>query len=124
MAEDRFYQPKDSKDAMRYVENLFNQYKDAPLTDELLRYNQKLVRYLSGNIVDEATREGHPDRAKAAQQMAAAMDEWVRIKALGKPFTGKMKHFKIVSGNQHVRFKARRNKGGGKQVTMRKTMHH
>ncbi len=118
----RFYQPQDTKDAMRYVEKLFNQYKDAPLTDELLRYNQKLMVYLTGSVVNEAQQEGHPERAKTAQAMAAAMGEWVRTKALGRPFTGEMRHFKIVDPRQHVHVKNRHAKGHKRQPTMRKMM--
>lgn len=122
--DERYYQPTDSKDAMRYVEKLFNRYKDAPLTDALLKYNQKLVFYLRQSVTATAKAEGVPERVKSAQRMADAMDEWVRIKALGKPFHGTMRHFKIVSDQQHVKFKARRQKGGGRQVNMRKSMHH
>lgn len=120
--QERYYQPQDSKDAMRYVEKLFNQYKDAPLTDELLQYNQKLITYLTVSVVNEAQQEGQPERAKTAQAMATAMSEWVRIKALGKPFRGEMRHFQIVDPRQHVHVKSRHAKGHKRQPTMRKMM--
>ncbi|MFD0898356.1 hypothetical protein [Loigolactobacillus binensis] len=118
----RYYQPQDTKDAMRYVEKLFNQYKDAPLTDELLRYNQKLMTYLTVSVVNEAQQNGQPERAKTAQAMAAALAGWVQIKAAGKPFFGEMRHFKIVDPKQHVHIKNRRVKGHKRQPTMRKMM--
>lgn len=120
--DDRYYQPQDTKDAMRYVEKLFNQYKDAPLTDELLQYNQKLMTYLTTSVVNEAQQEGQPERAQTAQAMAAAMSEWVRTKALGRPFVGEMRHFKIVDPHQHVHIKNRHAKGHKRQPTMRKMM--
>lgn len=39
---ERFYEPKNSKDAMRFIERLFNSYKDSPLTQSLLVYHQKV----------------------------------------------------------------------------------
>ncbi|KRM94630.1 hypothetical protein [Loigolactobacillus rennini] len=118
----RYYQPQNSKDAMRQIEKLFNQYKNAPLTDALLQYHQKLVTYLQTSVVQAAKKEGQPQRAQTAQTMAAGMTEWLRIRALGKPFTGEMRHFKIMNAKQHRRVKNRRVKGHRRQPTMRKIM--
>lgn len=52
----RYYQPQNSKDAMRQIEKLFNQYKNAPLTDALLQYHQKLVTYLQTSVVQAAKK--------------------------------------------------------------------
>ncbi|WP_054659222.1 hypothetical protein [Secundilactobacillus kimchicus] len=46
MNENRYYQPKDAKDALRYIEGLFNQYLQAPLTMELVSYHQKLIKQI------------------------------------------------------------------------------
>ena len=40
------YQPRDTKDALRYLEKLANRYLKAPLTPALLAYNQKQINYL------------------------------------------------------------------------------
>ncbi|GAF41976.1 hypothetical protein JCM14202_3953 [Agrilactobacillus composti DSM 18527 = JCM 14202] len=122
MSESRYYQPKDSKDAMRYVEGLFNQYSDAPLTDAILQYNQKLMRYLQQDVAQEALREGQPNRQKTALQMADIMGQWQRARLLGKPFIGKMKGFKIKR-NSHTRYHVDQGRRKNRQPTMRKTMH-
>ncbi|WP_369395631.1 hypothetical protein [Lentilactobacillus senioris] len=56
---DRFFQPpQNSKDAMRQIEKLFNQYKDAPLTSELITYHRSLMSRLQTDILAAAKQEG------------------------------------------------------------------
>lgn len=118
----RYYQPKDSKDAMRYVEKLFNKYKNAPLTDALLQYHQKLIYYLQTSVISAAQREKQPQRQQAAENMIAIMQDWIRIRALGKPFTGSLKGFKVTN-HQTPTYKHARGKLHNQQSTIRKTMH-
>lgn len=59
---ERFYEPKNSKDAMRFIERLFNSYKDSPLTQSLLVYHQKLINQLRDNIEPAAKTEGIESR--------------------------------------------------------------
>ncbi|KRN28588.1 hypothetical protein IV38_GL000787 [Lactobacillus selangorensis] len=120
----RYYQPKDAKDAMRYVQKLFNQYRDAPLTDELLAYHQKLTNYIQRDVTRAAQQEGNANRAQTAQQMAAYMRQWLQIRAQGKPYPGKMKHFKLEAYGSHPTIHNREVKGHHAQPTLRKTMHH
>lgn len=107
MTEDHFYQPKDSKDAMRYIERLFNRYKDAPITQELVDYNHNLTASLRDDIATAATNEMVPKRHDAAIKMADEMDRWARVRAAGQPYRGELKHFKFVGEASTPRFKAR-----------------
>lgn len=43
---------------MRQIELLFNKYKDAPLTQELVDYHQNLVNRLKTDIMAAAQKEG------------------------------------------------------------------
>ncbi|MFD1673017.1 hypothetical protein ACFQ5M_13160 [Agrilactobacillus yilanensis] len=118
-SDSRYYQPKNTKDAMRYVEGLFNKYKDAPLTDALMQYHRKLVYYLRTNVASEAVEEGYPDRQKKALAMADVMDQWLQAKLLGKPFTGKMQGFKMTSG-QRTKYHVDQGRRKNRQKTIRK----
>ncbi len=120
--ENRYYQPKDSKDAMRYVEKLFNKYKNAPLTDALLQYHQKLIYYLQTSVITAAQQEHQPQREKAAKNMIAIMQDWIRVRALGQTFNGSLKGFKVTK-NKHIKYKHARGKLHNQQSTIRKTMH-
>ncbi|KRL53637.1 hypothetical protein [Furfurilactobacillus rossiae] len=106
VSEDRYYQPKDSKDAMRYIERLFNRYKDAPITQELVDYNHNLTAALRSDIAQAALAENAPQRHDAAINMADEMDKWARTRAAGQPFHGQLKHFKFVGEAATPRFKA------------------
>lgn len=122
MTDSRYYQPKNTKDAMRYVEGLFNKYKDAPLTEALIEYNQKLVYYLKNDVVREAKAEGFPGREQKALEMAEIMEQWLRTRSLGQPFKGKMKGFKMQK--QHsTRYHVDQGRRKNRQPTMRKSMH-
>lgn len=122
MTESRYYQPRDSKDAMRYVENLFNQYKDAPLTDELVAYNQKLVYYLKTNVAPEALKEGQAQREKSALGMAEILTQWLHTRLSGQPFKGKMRGFKMQK-NQSTHYHVDQGRRKNRQPTIRKSMH-
>ncbi|XIF19528.1 MAG: hypothetical protein AJITA_00181 [Acetilactobacillus jinshanensis] len=101
----RFYQPKNSKDAMRFMETLFNKYRNAPLTKPLLQYHEKLMFQIHDNVLPVAKKEGVPDRIKSARRMYKIMRRWITIRMSGHAFQGKMRHFKI--DNHHHKFKAR-----------------
>lgn len=105
MSKHRFYQPKNSKDAMRFMERLFNKYRNAPLTKPLLQYHEKLMHQLRTNVEVIAKREGVPARVRSAQRMYRIMQDWIRLRITGHAFHGKMRHFKI--DQHHHRFKAR-----------------
>jgi hypothetical protein len=122
MNQERFYQPNNSKDAMRFIEKLFNSYKDAPLTQELLIYHQKLINQLHNNIEIEAQKEGIPERIKSAQNMQRIMADWVQIKMAGKPYNGRMHHFKFQSTADNPRFKRHNIKLNGN--SSHRSSHH
>lgn len=110
---DRYYTPQDSKDAMRQIEMLFNKYKDAPLTQELVDYHQNLVNRLKTDILAAATKEGVQSRVESIHSMVAVMNNWLQTKLSGKPFNGKMVHFRFVADNAQPRFKRRVHKMKG-----------
>ena len=121
MDQDRYYQPTDSKDAMRFVEKLFNKYKDAPLTDELLAYHQKLIYYVKTSVIETAKAENQPQRVKNAQNMLEVMQDWIRIRALGQPFTGTLRQFKYQR-NQHTHYKQGSGKMKNHRGSVRRSM--
>ncbi|KRM93246.1 hypothetical protein FC56_GL000911 [Lentilactobacillus senioris DSM 24302 = JCM 17472] len=110
---DRFFQPQNSKDAMRQIEKLFNQYKDAPLTSELITYHRSLMSRLQTDILAAAKQEGIPDRLAANQSMIDIMNHWLTIRLSGQPYNGKMKSFKFVADNATPKFKRRVLKSKG-----------
>ncbi|GLB46549.1 hypothetical protein WR164_05280 [Philodulcilactobacillus myokoensis] len=105
MSSNRYYQPKDSKDAMRFIEKLFNKYRNAKLTKDLLAYHNKLTQQVAGNIKDTARRESNPKRVAEANSMVHVMQQWTKIKLSGKNFNGQMRHFKFEPNGAHQRFK-------------------
>lgn len=118
---DRFYQPQNSKDAMRQIEKLFNQYKDAPLTSELVTYHRSLIDRLQTDILTAAKQEQIPERVAANQTMVDVMNRWLTIRLSGKPYNGKMKGFKFVATNSNPKFKRRvlKTKGTSNHRTTR-----
>ncbi|GAK48115.1 hypothetical protein LOSG293_190220 [Secundilactobacillus oryzae JCM 18671] len=103
--ENRFYQPQNSKDALRYIEKLFNSYKDAPLTQELLDYHLKLVNQVQTDILSTAKSENIPSRVTAATDLAEALQQWQRIRMNGKPYNGRIRHFHYEPENSLPKFK-------------------
>lgn len=114
MNDQRFYEPKNSKDAMRFIEKLFNSYKDAPLTQSLLVYHQKLINQLRDNIEPAAKSEGIASRVEAAKNMQKVMTNWITIKMAGKPYNGRMHHFKFQPNGAQAKFKRHNIKISGK----------
>lgn len=101
---DRFYQPTNSKDAMRKIQKLFNQYCQAPLTNELLQYHFKLLNQVKTNVLPVAKSENVPERIQAAKNMIATMEKWLTIRLAGKPYQGHMKHFHFVANHEILRY--------------------
>jgi hypothetical protein len=120
MTDNRYYQPKNAKDALRYIENLFNQYAQAPLTMELVAYHQKLVKQIQEDILPTAEKAGQTIQVENANQMLATMQSWLRIRMSGQPFAGKMHHFKFEADNAKPKFKRKvikgRRSGGHRSV--------
>lgn len=120
MTDDRYYQPKNAKDALRYIEGLFNQYVQAPLTMELVAYHQKLVKQIQEDILPTAEKAGQSVQVENANQMLATMQSWLRIRMSGQPFAGKMRHFKFEADNAKPQFKRKvikgRRSGGHRSV--------
>lgn len=102
---ERYFQPQNSKEAMRQIEKLFNQYKDAPLTSELISHHQSLLNRLQTDILAAAQQENIAQRIAANQSMQDIMQRWLRIRLAGKPYNGKMKKFKFVAANAQPQFK-------------------
>ncbi|GAA3601326.1 hypothetical protein [Secundilactobacillus similis] len=119
--DDRYYQPQNAKDALRYIEGLFNQYAQAPLTMELVAYHQKLVKQLQEDILPTAQAAGQKVQVENTQQMIQTMQSWLRIRMSGQPFAGKMHHFKFEADNAKPKFKRHvikgRRSGGGHRST-------
>ena len=106
MAEkDRYYQPSDVEDALLEVQKLFNSYRSAPLTQELLTYHQNLTSRLTSDLRDAARTEQRPDLVTATQQMAQAMQNWTNVRLSGQPYPGSLRHFKFVPDATGPKFK-------------------
>lgn len=101
----RYYHPKNSKDAMRKIQKLFNQYCQAPLTNELLQYHFKLLNQVKTNVLLVAKNEDVPERVQAAQSMIEVMEKWLKFRLAGKEYHGKMKHFNFVSDQDVLHYK-------------------
>ena len=110
---DRYYTPQNSKDAMRQIEKLFNKYKDAPLTQELVDYHQHSVNRLKTDILAAAKQENVPARIESINTMIAAMERWLKVRLAGNPYNGKMKNFKFVSDESLPKFKRHVHKMNG-----------
>jgi hypothetical protein len=100
----RYIQPQNVHDAMMTIEKLFNQYRHAPLTQELLSYHQNLIGRLQGDIYQEAVRENNAAQLAALTTMIQLMQSWTRTRITNQPFHAKMKHFKFAAENT-VQFK-------------------
>lgn len=104
--EHRYVQPTGPKDAMELVQKLFNQYRNAPLTAELLSYHQNLTRRLQTDIKQAADQENDSQLTKQLSSMTALMQSWTAIRLSGRPFPGKMHHFKLdVQTGPHYKVK-------------------
>lgn len=103
---DRYVQPHNVHEAMQTIEQLFNQYRHAILTPELLAYHQQLIQRLKTDIYQTAINENDQKQLAALATMIAAMQCWTRTKILRQPFHYKMKHFKLID-EQPIQFKRR-----------------
>lgn len=107
--QERFIKPKNAREAMELIQKLFNRYRNAPLTNELLAYHNNLVYRLGSDIHDAAVREGNQRLLNDLSTMSAVMRRWTTIRLSGRPFNAKLRHFKAVSDNQ-PKFKRRVHK--------------
>lgn len=92
----RYIQPDSALDAMRLIQKLFNKYRHAPLTKELLDYHNNLIDRLNGDILQAAKNDGDQQVLKNLKSMVTIMREWTGIRLAGKPYRGKMRHFKFI----------------------------
>lgn len=93
--DERYIQPQNATEAMELIQKLFNKYRNAPLTQELLIYHNNLVYRLQSDIKAAAKREGNPARVKELDEMTTIMRNWTNARLTGHPFHGKMRHFKL-----------------------------
>ncbi len=91
---------------MEIIQRLFNKYRNAPLTNELLAYHNNLIYRLQSDIKAAAQKEGNPERVQEIDQMTDIMRSWTNLKLTGHPFHGKMRHFRLLT-NDGPRFKRR-----------------
>ncbi|NVY96253.1 hypothetical protein HU830_03550 [Lactobacillus sp. DCY120] len=104
------YQPQDTKDALRYLEKLINQYLNAPLTPELIAYNQKQIKYLEEEIIPYALKVEHqPQRARKAQTMVQALKQWPNKRLSSTSSNLQMRHGQI-SPHQQTAYQHRAGK--------------
>lgn len=105
----RYIQPSGPEDAMRIVQKLFNSYRNAPLTRELLDYHNNLIHRLQTDIHDAAVKSGNDKLVKDLDGMIEIMQRWISIRLSNRPFDAKMRHFKLVADGG-VKFKRRVHK--------------
>lgn len=92
----RYLQPHSAQEAMEIIQRLFNKYRNAPLTNELLAYHNNLIYRLQSDIKEAAKKEGNPERIQEIDQMTDIMRSWTNLKLTGHPFHGKMRHFQLA----------------------------
>lgn len=100
----RYIKPNNASEAMRLIQKLFNKYRHAPLTKELLDYHNNLVDRLNGDIMQAAQNEGDEKQLQNLRSMIKIMQQWTAIRLAGKPYPGKMRHFKFIPDG-HMKFK-------------------
>lgn len=110
--ENRYVQPQNAKEAMELIQKLFNQYRNAPLTAELLQYHNNLIMRLQTDIKQVAEEEHNEALLADLHDMTELMRRWTTIRLSGRPFTGKMRHFHFVANNGQ-KFKRQVHKMGG-----------
>ena len=99
----------DTREALLLIQKLFNSYRNAPLTQELLSYHNNLIFRLGSDIHDAAVKEGQETQLEDLSNLSAAMRRWTTIRLSGRPFNFKLRHFKLVS-DQTPKFKRRVHK--------------
>ncbi|WP_283582716.1 hypothetical protein [Limosilactobacillus difficilis] len=90
-----YIQPTGPRDAMELIQKLFNKYRNAELTSELLSYHQNLLMRLGDDILRAAQAEHNPQLMQDLKSMTAIMKSWLPVRMSGHPFPGKMKNFKL-----------------------------
>lgn len=110
--ENRYVQPQNAKEAMELIQKLFNQYRNAPLTAELLQYHNNLIMRLQTDIKQAAEAEGQTSLLKDLHEMTELMRRWTTIRLSGRPFAGKMRHFRFAPANGQ-KFERQVHKIGG-----------
>ncbi|WP_125573965.1 hypothetical protein [Levilactobacillus huananensis] len=103
--QERYYQPKNTTDALKEVQRLFNSYRSAPLTQELLTYHEGLVQRLTTDLREAAQAEHRADLVTATDTMAQAMRGWTTVRLAGKPYVGRLRHFKFIADATGPKFK-------------------
>lgn len=96
----RYIQPQNVREAMEVIQNLFNQYRHEPMTQQLLNYHLGLIQRLQTDIYVTAVKENDPQQLKQLDGMIEAMKTWTQIRTSNRPFNAKMKNFKLVSSNR------------------------
>lgn len=110
--ENRYVQPQNAKEAMELIQKLFNQYRNAPLTAELLQYHNNLIMRLQTDIKQAAEAEGQTALLKDLHEITELMRRWTTIRLSGRPFAGKIRHFRFAPANGQ-KFKRQVHKIGG-----------
>ena len=93
----RFIQPSGPEDAMRIIQKLFNSYRNAPLTRELLDYHNNLINRLQTDIHDAVVKANNDRLSKELDEMTEIMRHWISIRLSNRPFNAKMRHFKLIT---------------------------
>lgn len=106
----RYVQPTSARDAMEIIQKLFNKYRNAPLTTELMQYHQNLIMRLGSDIKKAAVQENDQQLLDDLQSMTAIMQSWAPVRMSGHNFPGKMKHFKLDTAKPGPHFKRRVHK--------------
>lgn len=106
----RYVQPTSARDAMEIIQKLFNKYRNAPLTTELMQYHQNLVMRLGSDIKQAAVKENDQKLMDDLQSMTAIMQSWAPVRMSGHKFPGKMKNFKLDTEKPSRHFKRRVHK--------------
>lgn len=119
--EHRYIQPQNANEAMLLIQKLFNKYRNAPLTNELLQYHNNLIYRLQSDIKEAAQKENNPAQLKALDEMTKIMRTWTTMRLNNKPFNGKMRHFKLVTDGG---FKFERNIHKINQTTSHRGSRH
>lgn len=102
----RYVQPSGPLDAMQLIQRLFNKYRNAPLTAELLSYHQNLIHRLQDDIKQAVKQTNNPQLSQKLASMTAVMQSWTALRLSGRPFPGKMHHFKLdVQTGPHYKIK-------------------
>ena len=107
----RYIQPHNAHEAMALIQKLFNEYRSAPLTQELLNYHLGLIQRLQNDIKRAADLEGNQQQSEDLAAMVQLMQDWTKLRLAGHPFTGKMKNFHLATPHQRFKRQVHKIKG-------------